>query len=72
LDHKLIYIGLVLRTNIKGIPSQGLVGKNFQPEKKREILCTGTTNTIVSVDKYERHPLEGQVKTIPPKNMRQK
>jgi len=25
-------------------------------EKNREILCTRTTNTIVLVDKYERHP----------------
>ena len=56
-----------MRTNIKGIPSQGLVGKNFQPEKKKEILCTGTTNTIASVDKLKGIPWRVKSKLFHPK-----
>ena len=33
--------------------------------KQKCMSCT--TNTILSFDKYERHPLKGQVKTVHPK-----
>jgi len=56
-----------LKTNIKGIPSEGLVGKNFQPEKKREFLCTGTTNIIVSVNKLKGIPWRVKSKVFHPK-----